>query len=156
MIGKRGQGTTEYLIILAVVIVIALIVVGVMGWIPGLGTGITESQSKAYWQSTSPFAITTYQVTDAAVPTIVARNNTSQSLSVTGMTINSVVYTIIDANFTGGQEASVSLIGDNAACTGGNPYSYEVEISYSKTVGGTTVPLTQIGTKPMVGVCVGA
>ena len=155
MIGKRGQGTTEYLIILAVVIVIALIVVGVMGWIPGLGTGITESQSKAYWQSTSPFAITTYQVTDAAVPTIVARNNTSQSLSITGMTINSVAYTT-DTDFTGGAEASVTLDGSNVTCTGGNPYSYEVEIEYTKTVGGTTVPLTQIGTKPMVGVCVGA
>lgn len=34
---KKGQTATEYLIILAVVIIIALIVVGVMGGIPGLG-----------------------------------------------------------------------------------------------------------------------
>ena len=155
MIGKRGQGTTEYLIILAVVIVIALIVVGVMGWIPGLGTGITESQSKAYWQSTSPFAITTYQMTNGVEPVIVARNNTSQSLSITGMTINSVAYTTAaDANFTGGQEISVTLTDNTVSCTVGNPYSYEVEINYTKSVGGTTVDLTQIGTKPMVGVCV--
>ena len=34
---KQAQGATEYLIILAVVIIIALIVVGVMGGIPGIG-----------------------------------------------------------------------------------------------------------------------
>ena len=48
----KGQGTTEYLIILAVIIVVALVVAGVMGWFPGAATAITEQQSKAYWQAT--------------------------------------------------------------------------------------------------------
>ena len=95
MLGRKGQGTTEYIIILAVVIVIALIVVGVMGWIPGLGTGITESQSKAYWASSSPFAITSYELKSTVVaPVLVLRNNTSQSLSVTGVKIGSTTYSI--------------------------------------------------------------
>ena len=36
---KHAQTATEYLIILAVVIIIALIVVGVLGGIPGIGAG---------------------------------------------------------------------------------------------------------------------
>lgn len=39
---KRGQTATEYLIILAVVIIIALIVVGVMGQIPGINKPNTK------------------------------------------------------------------------------------------------------------------
>jgi uncharacterized protein (UPF0333 family) len=40
---KKAQTSTEYLIILAVVIVIALIVVGVMGGIPSLGGSDDEN-----------------------------------------------------------------------------------------------------------------
>ncbi len=35
---KKGQGTTEYLVILALIVVIVLIVFGVMGWFPGLSS----------------------------------------------------------------------------------------------------------------------
>lgn len=153
MFERKGQGTTEYLIILAVVIVIALVVVGVMGWIPGLGTGLSESQSKAYWQSTSPFAITTYQVTGGATPILVLRNNTSQNLSVTTIKIGNTTVTAADANFTGGQEKSLTAAG-SITCTSGNPYSYDVDINYLKTVGSSTVVLTQKGSKPLIGTCI--
>jgi hypothetical protein len=39
---KRAQTATEYLIILAVVIVIALLVVSVLGGIPSIGGGASE------------------------------------------------------------------------------------------------------------------
>ncbi|MFW5746101.1 MAG: hypothetical protein ACOCWQ_00955 [Nanoarchaeota archaeon] len=39
MSGKHSQTATEYLIILAVVIVMGMITVGVMGGIPSLGGG---------------------------------------------------------------------------------------------------------------------
>lgn len=43
---KKAQGVTEYLIILAVVIIIALIVVGVMGGIPGMGKSAEETKAR--------------------------------------------------------------------------------------------------------------
>ena len=42
---NRGQTATEYLIILAVVILIGIIVVSVLGGIPGLGSGTSERAS---------------------------------------------------------------------------------------------------------------
>ena len=46
---RRAQTATEYMIILAVVIIIALIVVGVMGGIPGLGSNTQNSVDSAVW-----------------------------------------------------------------------------------------------------------
>jgi len=48
MLSKKGQGATEYLVILAIVIIIALIVVGVMGGIPGVGSGAKSRASASY------------------------------------------------------------------------------------------------------------
>ena len=45
---KKGQVSTEYLVILAVVLVIALVVVYLVSQGTGLGGGITESQSQSY------------------------------------------------------------------------------------------------------------
>ena len=60
-IWKKAQTATEYLIILAVVIIIALIVVGVLGGIPGIGKGAASRTSAAYWQ-TSDIAIPSYAI----------------------------------------------------------------------------------------------
>src|SRR3989339_168382 len=108
MLHRKGQGTTEYLIILAVIIVIALIVVGVLGWIPGVGTGITQSQSQAYWASTSPFAMTQYEVFSdgSTAPIIVLRNQTSNKLTLTDIRLTSTSLATTDTEFTGGSEKS--------------------------------------------------
>jgi hypothetical protein len=151
---KKGQGTTEYLIILAVIIVIALIVVGVMGWIPGIGTGITESQSRAYWQSTSPFAITLYEVSESGAGSsdLVLRNQTSNTLTVTAIDIEGVQAFSGSQALVGGTEKSIT-VSKVPSCNSGNPYSYDVTITYTRTVGGAEVTLTQTGTKPLVGTC---
>jgi len=62
---KKAQGATEYLIILAIVIIIALIVVGAMGGIPGIGTGAKSRASASFWQ-TSDIAIPSYAVSAGA------------------------------------------------------------------------------------------
>jgi len=53
-----GQGATEYLVLLAVVLIIALVSVALLGFFPGMATDAQETQSKMYWQSASPIAIT--------------------------------------------------------------------------------------------------
>ena len=81
----KGQGTTEYLIILAVVIVIALVVVGVMGWFPGLSTGISAQQSKTFWQSTSPLSIIDWDI-DGTNANLVIKNMTTSKMEVKEIT----------------------------------------------------------------------
>jgi len=53
----RAQGATEYLVLLAVVLIVALVSVALLGFFPGMASDAQVTQSKAYWQSTQPIAI---------------------------------------------------------------------------------------------------
>lgn len=54
----RAQGATEYLVLLAVVLIVALVSVALLGFFPGMASDAQLTQSKTYWASTSPIAIT--------------------------------------------------------------------------------------------------
>ncbi len=148
----KGQGTTEYLIILAVVIVVALVVVGVMGWFPGLGTGITESQSKAYWKSASPIAINDWKITSTAgEATFSLQNLTTDKIAVTEITVDGVALGIEDLNIAAGDTNGAVSGTPGIACTSGSSYQYTVAVSYN-VVGGISGK-TETGQKPIVGSC---
>ncbi len=53
----RGQGATEYLVLLAVVLIIALIGIALLGFFPGTASDAQISQSQIYWKSASPISI---------------------------------------------------------------------------------------------------
>lgn len=149
MIGKRAQGTTEYLIILSVIIVIALVVVGVMGWFPGLSTGITEQQSRAYWASAAPLAITSWNI-DGTNADLVLRNQTTDKIEVTDITLDgTAIGTGIDANIVAGSQGTFT--GSGETCTTGQPYSYAVVITYNVENG--LYQAKQTASKPLVGTC---
>lgn len=52
-----GQGATEYLVLLAVVLVIALVGIALLGFFPGTATDAQISESQIYWKSATPIAI---------------------------------------------------------------------------------------------------
>lgn len=54
----RGQGATEYLVLLAVVLIIALVGVALLGFFPGTANDAQITESQIYWRSASPIAIT--------------------------------------------------------------------------------------------------
>jgi len=53
----QGQGATEYLVLLAVVLIVALVSVALLGFFPGMAQDAKVAQSKTYWQSTAPISI---------------------------------------------------------------------------------------------------
>jgi len=53
----RGQGATEYLVLLAVVLIVALVSVALLGFFPGMASDAQITQSRAYWQSAQPVSI---------------------------------------------------------------------------------------------------
>ena len=53
----EGQGATEYLVLLAVVLIVALVSVALLGFFPGMASDAQITQSKAYWQGASPIQI---------------------------------------------------------------------------------------------------
>jgi hypothetical protein len=54
----RAQGATEYLVLLAVVLIVALVSVALLGFFPGMASDARLTQSQAYWQSAAPISIT--------------------------------------------------------------------------------------------------
>jgi len=52
-----GQGATEYLVLLAVVLIVALVSVALLGFFPGMANDAQYTQSQAYWQSVQPISI---------------------------------------------------------------------------------------------------
>ena len=147
---RKAQGTTEYLIILAVIIVVALVVAGIMGFFPGLGTGISESQSRAYWQSTTPLAITQYDI-DGTNADFVLRNQTVDKVEVTEITLDGTAVGITDTNIVAGGQATFTGVGGAPLCTQGDGYQFNVIITYNVQNGLQGSRLT--GNKTLVGTC---
>jgi hypothetical protein len=149
---KKGQVSTEYLVILAVVLVIALVVVYLVGGFAGLGAGSLETQSKSYWGSTSPFAIKVYKVAGTDM-SLEMQNNDLDRLTITDITVDgtSVYSNVTGAAFTSGESKVLSGTLPAACGAAGTPYTYNnVVITYTK---GPLTAIKQSGTKPLVGKC---
>ena len=90
----QGQGATEYLVLLAVVLIVALVSVALLGFFPGMASDAQETQSKMYWQSASPIAITEWGariVTDVGNYThfyVRLRNTGSYPIRLTKLLVN--------------------------------------------------------------------
>ena len=54
---QAGQGATEYLVLLAVVLVIALVAIALLGFFPGTSSDAMLAESEIYWKSASPLAL---------------------------------------------------------------------------------------------------
>jgi uncharacterized protein (UPF0333 family) len=147
---KKGQVSTEYLVILAVVLVIALVVVYLVGGFAGLGAGSIETQSKNYWGSTSPFAIKVYKVADTTM-SLEMQNYDLDRLTITDISVDGTSVYANSTSFTSGETKVLSGTLPAACGAAGVPYTYNnVVITYSK---GALTGIKQSGTKPLVGKC---
>lgn len=104
---KRAQTSTEYLIILAVVIVIALIVVGVLGGIPSIGGGMSETTAKANLASAN-VAVVSYALSDLDTK-LKIKNNQPEIIQVNSIKVGSQeCYSINEFNLKSGETKTVT------------------------------------------------
>ena len=140
---QRGQGATEYLVILAAVLVIALIVIYVLSTSTSIGGQNTQAMSQSYWSSLTPFAITDSSQTSASpnVAKISIQNTGSRELTMNQLTLSTTGSTIyVYSNTTStvflpGQKRvmSVNLDANVVNCAsyiGKSPNTYSIFISY--------------------------
>jgi hypothetical protein len=155
----RGQAAIEYLIILAVVVIIALIVIGVIGGFPGMTRGVSERDSAAYWAGadvgvTRYFVSTTTSCGGQSCSQIVVRNNRLFAVNLTQITLDgSMVNYSTGVNIAPGSTYVLNLT-SNGTCgsgTSGMSYSKNVVVTYKDATYGTTYTFT--GEKPLVGTC---
>ena len=146
----KGQVSTEYLVILAIVLVVALIVVYLVGGFAGIGTGTVETASKNYWAGASPFSIKTVKVAGTDMD-VELQNNDLERLTITDISVdNSSVYSTA-TEFDSGEGKVVSGTVGTSCGDSGEVFTYnDVVITYTK---GEIDNLKQVGAKPLVGTC---
>ncbi|MBI5224992.1 hypothetical protein HY989_03910 [Candidatus Micrarchaeota archaeon] len=146
----RAQAAVEYLMILAVVIIIALVVVGVLGGFPSLTAGISEKESAAYWTTADVGIVRTY-VSGAAVQ-MVLRNNKNFAIEVTGVDVGTGTIASISKTLQPGETTTLTPVFTlTTACVAGASFSYNTVVTYKDSTYSTAYTFT--GAKPLVGVC---
>jgi hypothetical protein len=144
--GLKGQASTEYLVILAVVIIIALVVVAVLGGFIDIGTGATQQSAKAYWRTADIGIVDWSQNTTNF--TAVVRNNQDYRVSLTKMNVSGTADTTAVTLIQGGKATKTFAM----ACTAGSSYSYTVAFTYDNLDSSITGK-TFTGTQKVVGKC---
>jgi len=86
----RAQGATEYLVLLAVVLIVALVSVALLGFFPGMASDSKITQSQIYWKSAAPIAIVEsaarIRIADGYVyPYLRFRNTGTYPIRITGV-----------------------------------------------------------------------
>ncbi len=152
---RKGQTATEYLVILAVVIVIALIVVGVLGGFPGIGSSSKRRSSELYWGS-ADIAVTAHSFDAAGAANVLkVRNNLRNTVTITAITVDETVVVTNDTSLASGGSAtfSGSNIASHIDCgSSGDSYAYGVSIAYTDADTGANYTFTGAGTK-LEGTC---
>jgi len=93
---KKGQGATEYLVLLAVVLVIALVALALLGDVFGRSGDVKITSSQAYWSSVAPLSIigaSAYRSPSSTVhyPFIKIRNTGTDSIRLKGIIVQGTV-----------------------------------------------------------------
>ena len=160
---KKGQGTIEYLVIIAIVVVIALVVVGLLLQIMGSGGGVSETSARAAYKSAQPLGITDWTFKSTApYLTVVLRNNSADTLTVTAFQYDSsdvnsgVGFPTTATNLPPNGTVSISEgAGASTACTTATKYAEPkagVIITYNDVTSGVTGE-KEYGPADLVGTC---
>ena len=103
----RGQGATEYLVLL-VVLIVALVSVALLGFFPGMASDAQATQSTTYWQSASPIAIVEWNsMGEPSAPNIYAgpyfrlKNNGAYRVKITKFVAGSNTMSYVYGNSVG-------------------------------------------------------
>ncbi|MCX6772248.1 MAG: hypothetical protein NTV88_00555 [Candidatus Micrarchaeota archaeon] len=147
MVQMRGQGATEYLVLLAVVLIIALVSIALLGFFPGLASDAKITQSQSYWKGASPFAITEYALSSTGTLKLRVLNN---GPSVTGMTMvfsNATNGTSIPS-FVQGEEKTIENSMPGWAKATGTSFEFNVTAYYNST---NSIAGVQAASKTIIG-----
>ena len=155
---SRGQGATEYLVILGTVLLSAVIIASMASSSVSTASA-KEQQSSAYWQAASPFSIGKYSL-GPGVLVVALKNQLSEKVKLTGIDVgdgSSAVSVFSGSEIFGSGEQKTLFLqygGSNACRTLAAGAEYElanVVFTYDKS--SAIAGLKQVGVKPLVGRC---
>ena len=153
----RGQGATEYLVLLAVVLIIALVAISLLGFFPAMAADAKITQSSTYWRGeATPLAILDSSFsTDGSGRLIVTNNDAMGTILIKNITLNSAndnYVGSIDGGGTvtvaSGQQSPIPIAGTPSSADNGTVYQFNVVIVYLSPSGLTQ---TEYGATPLTG-----
>jgi len=145
---NRGQGATEYLVLLAVVLIIALVAIMLLGYFPGMATDAKITQSNAYWRGEArPFAITETNINSSGHGSFVLQNMEADGPFVITLLQVGSYNNSSNTTFSAGESKTI-IIPNMGSNTGGSIYDLNVVVSYTTPSRAET---KQYGTKNIVG-----
>ncbi len=147
---NKGQASTEYIVILAVVIIVALVVVAVMGGFIDIGRGTGEKVTKTYWRG-ADIGLLDWVMSAGSNDTLVIRNNLDYRIKVTRISVGGTLVDVTDFELSPG--GTTTKTGAWASCTSGSAFSYAVIFTYDN-VEHSIVNKTSTGVKNIDGTCV--
>jgi hypothetical protein len=137
--------------LIVLLLVTGVLVVGFMGWFPGISSGVTEQQSKQYWAGlASPFAINDVTARAGSIE-LTVKNQAADSLELESITFDSEEMGVTKTVF-GSRESKVLKGQTPEYCASGNTFSYDVVFTFNNLDSNVT-GLNQVGEKPLVGKC---
>ena len=161
---KKGQGATEYLVLLAVVLIVAMVAIALLGFFPGMATDAKIGQSRTYWSGqATPFAILEHTQNSSAgaisfvLQNIEADQRAINNITVYGSGLNGTfrTTTLASSYFSGGEKKKIDIplsAGTVAGtCTSGSVYEYSVNISFNNS--DNSLIKLQVGSKTLIGKC---
>ncbi len=147
---KKAQTATEYMIILAIVIIIALITAAVLGQIPSIGGGARARSSTAFWQS-SEIGIVAYSVADDSNNDdliMKIRNNRKDAITMTDVKMDDIsVYSISTVIGPGETRTITNESVGNICNNAGDSFTFEIDITYTDDETGQVFSFTGSGLK---------
>ena len=146
----RGQAATEYLIILAVLLMAALVAIAVSGGFRDTGRDISETDSAAYWAG-AEIGIAQYGMAAGRNSTIVFRNNRNFPIRLISASFGQVPYGLGNYAIGPGQLSEQISIGATCGAAAGEIFSIPVSITYEDTQYGAVRTFT--GDAPLIGTC---
>ena len=151
----RGQGATEYLAILAIVLIIAIVAISLLGFYPNMAIDTKMTQSNAYWQTASPISIQGQSIdTDGNVSMVLLNNEARGNVSVRNITLmnpgngSTVASTASPVSLWPGVPVTINFAMPANGIFPQNAYQYNVRIDYISFYG---LPKIESGTQPITG-----
>lgn len=146
----KGQGATEYLVLLAVVLMIALVSLALLGFFPGMAGDAKKSESDTYWKSARPFGILSHTIASGTgIGSLTIQNNGIDMLTITTIDIATCPYSGGSVTLNAGEKRTISPA---VVCTSpgssGAVYEFSTNITYNTP---NLSGLKQLGTKSLVG-----
>lgn len=147
---SKGQGATEYLVLLAVVLIIALVSIALLGFFTGLASDARITQSNSYWRGEArPFAILEHSFTSTTGKLIIQNNDASGSYSGLSAAVGNCSNSSSPTSLGPGETGTVTY---STTCgqptTAGSVYDLNVTFNYTTPNG---IAGKQYGSKNIVG-----